>query len=110
MADESWRLDQDEIVLLTDVEKETLNVLEKLVATPGWAIVQKWASINADEQLGYLINASSWEQNRLAWAARFVYMQLANFEQVMTSDFKLKALNRKAEIIEKEEEEARELT
>jgi hypothetical protein len=37
-------------------------------------------------------------------------MQLANFEQVMTSDFKLKALNRKAEIIEKEEEEARELT
>jgi hypothetical protein len=107
---ENWRLDQEDLARLTDLEKDTLNTLEKLVESPGWKLVDAWAKASADEQLGYLINAGNWEQNRMAYAARFVYLQLANFEQVMTSEFKLKSMQRAQEIEEKAEVEERELT
>ena len=106
---DNWRLDQDDLTFLTDVEKETLSQLEKLVQSPGWEIVTAWAKANAEEQTHFLINARSWDENRVAWAGRFVYNQLANFEQVLLSEFKVMAQQRAVERAKDASEEDEEL-
>lgn len=73
-------LDREDLVHLPDEHKDRLRALESLFESDGWKWIKAWAVANADERLGRLIGASSWEQNRTEFGARFAYLHMLNIE------------------------------
>lgn len=74
-------LDVEDLALLPDEHKTRYRLLEELFGSEGWKWIKAWAVANADERLNRLINAQSWESNRIETGARFAYLHLLNMEE-----------------------------
>lgn len=80
-------LDLNALKHLTDAQKESYMKAEKFFASEFWPWLQTWAKANAAQQLDRVINAETWEFNRLAYGARFAYDTMANLENITNYEF-----------------------
>jgi hypothetical protein len=82
---------------LTPEQQARYKELEKLFTSPGWALFKEFAELEAKMQLDRLVNASSWDQNRLATGARAAYTHVANLQEITELQFsQLAETNREA--------------
>jgi hypothetical protein len=72
---------------LTPDQQVRYKELEKLFTSPGWALFQEFAALEAQAQLERLISASTWETNRLATGARAAYTHVANLQEITELQF-----------------------
>jgi len=82
-------LSMEEIGLLSDTQKQRYAELERLFEQPAWNTVKLWATNNAREQEVRLINAATWDENRIAAGARAAYLHVLNIEEVTEHEFRL---------------------
>jgi hypothetical protein len=61
--------------------------LERLFASPGWKDVEAWILVNKMESVGRVLNASSWEQNRVAHGARLAFQMMEEMPQATELEF-----------------------
>ena len=80
-------LDMTELQHLTAEQKTAYMEAEKMFASDFWPWVRNWAERNAAEQADRLINASTWDFNRVATGARYAFTLLSKLEEVTESEF-----------------------
>lgn len=80
-------LDIQQLHLLTDQQKAAYMQAEKMFSSDFWIWMQKWAEDNAAEQRERVVNAATWDFNRVATGARYAFELLANLEKVTETEF-----------------------
>lgn len=95
-------MDLELIQHLSDEQKERYTNLVRLFEMPGWAIIKKWAVINAEESRDRGASAPSWEANRIALGERIVYDVLRQMEDITEREYTLLAEENAAKVEEEE--------
>lgn len=80
-------MDLEQIQFLDPEQKETYMRLERLFETPGWTDLMKWALVNKMATAERQLNASNWEQNRVAYGARLAFDMLTEFEKATEMEY-----------------------
>lgn len=80
-------LNELQISLLDDQQRERYNALEKLFESPGWKIIQEFAETSAQAQADRALAATDWPTNRTAIGARAAFIQVANLQQITEIEF-----------------------
>lgn len=99
-------LNELQLSLLTDQQRERYNKLESLFEHPGWKIVQEFAETSAGSQAERSLNARTWDEHRLATGARMAFAQVANLPVVTENEFSNLAAQQAQAKEETEEDEA----
>ena len=80
-------LDLQQLQLLNDQQKAAYMHSEKMFASEFWPWIKQWAEANAAEQRERVVNAATWDFNRVATGARYAFELLANLEKVTEAEF-----------------------
>ena len=80
-------MDQNQINALTPGQKERYSKLESLFEHPGWAIVEQWAQLNADEHRDRAAFAQTWDANRVSVGARTAFALVVNLRNATEAEF-----------------------
>lgn len=80
-------LNELQISLLTDEQRQRYNALEKLFDSQGWQIVQEFAQTSAEAQAVRALDAQDWASNRTAIGARAAFIQIASLQQITETEF-----------------------
>lgn len=80
-------LNELQLSLLTDEQRERYSALESLFEHPGWKIVTEYALAGATAQAQRALNASNWNEHQLATGARLAYTQVAGLPEVTDVEF-----------------------
>jgi hypothetical protein len=80
-------LNEVQLSLLTDQQRERYSKLESLFEHPGWKIVQEFADTSASAQAQRALEAPNWDQHRLATGARHAFAQVASLQEVTENEF-----------------------
>jgi hypothetical protein len=91
-------LDQDTLKYLPPHDKERYSKLEKLFGSEGWAEIERWAVVNRMMSVERQLNATSWEQNRVAFGARQAFEMLEQLRESTEREFIQMAEDAKAAI------------
>lgn len=86
-------MDLEQLKYLTPEQKDTYMRMERLFGSPGWEDVMQWALVNKAAAGKRQMDATSWDQNRVAYGARLAFEMLeqlatgteAEFEQFAAS-------------------------
>jgi hypothetical protein len=81
------QLNEVQLSLLTDQQRDRYNKLESLFEHPGWKIVQEFAETSAAAQSQRALEAPNWDQHRLATGARVAFTQIAQLPLVTENEF-----------------------
>lgn len=72
---------------LTDEQKSEYMELARVFAEPGWQKVVKAYQEKTEAMVTAGANATSWEENRIAYGLRLAYEEFATLEEVTESMF-----------------------
>lgn len=84
---ETKRLDLDQLMYLTDEDKNRYSKLETLFAQEGWQLLVELAQKLAVEAHNRAANAASWDQNRVNLGLRMAYEHIATIEQATHNEY-----------------------
>jgi hypothetical protein len=73
-------LDGEDLVWLTDQEKEDYSLLSHMFDSPAWALFTKLIGTSVDSAATRLIQASSWEANRMAKGEMDAYLRILGYQ------------------------------
>lgn len=80
-------LNELQLSLLTDEQRERYNKLESLFEHPGWQIVSEYAQAGVTSQGLRAVNAQSWAEHQQATGARLAFAQVASLPDVTDTEF-----------------------
>lgn len=80
-------LNEVQLSLLTDDQRERYAKLESLFEHPGWQIVQEYAQAGVASQAQRAMNATSWNEHQQATGARLAFSQVAALPDVTHAEF-----------------------
>lgn len=84
-------LDNQQLNALAPVERERYMELERLFASKGWRIFIATAKDNANAAYAVGANASTWEENRVAYGNRMAWQYVLALEEATEQEFEAKA-------------------
>lgn len=91
------RLSPQEIMAwIGDVERDRFVKFQSVFESDGWPLIVELATARAYAAGLEGANATTWEQNRIAYGARSVWEQIARLAENCTADFELVASEAKA--------------
>lgn len=96
-------LNESQLAMLTDEQRERYNKLESLFEHPGWQIVKEFVDASATSQGLRALNAVSWNEHQQATGARLAFTQVANLPEVTYNEFANLAAEALAELEEADE-------
>lgn len=91
-------MDQNLLMYLPDEAAERFNRLEKLFGSEGWQEIERWAVVNRMVSAERQLNATTWEQNRVAYGARQAFEMLEQLRDTTEKEFTQMAEDAKAAI------------
>lgn len=80
-------LNEVQLSLLTDEQRDRYSKLEKLFEHPGWKIVQEYAQAGVTSQGMRAMNAINWNEHQQATGARLAFAQVASLPDVTHTEF-----------------------
>jgi diphthamide synthase subunit DPH2 len=80
-------VDLEQLKYLTDDQKDKYLAYEKVFDQKGWGFILGWLQGQIQEQAVRAINASSWDDHRVATGARIAYEQLASLRESVEAEF-----------------------
>jgi hypothetical protein len=80
-------LNELQLSLLTDEQRDRYAKLESLFEHPGWDIVKEYAQAGAVSQGQRAMNATSWPEHQQATGARYAFAQVASLPEVTYTEF-----------------------
>jgi hypothetical protein len=98
-------MDLDALKYLSDEDKNTYMILERLFSQPGWKLVVALAeklSLEARDRAAF---AKSWDDNRIAIGQGYAYNHIASFEDSTQAEFEQKAGAAKEKAADKDEDD-----
>ena len=98
-------MNPEDLKYLTDEQKTRYMMLDRLFNQPGWAVVVELAKTRAMEQRDRAAFAKSWDDNRTALGAGFVYNEFSQLQETTDMEFAQLALNAKQAAQEEDETE-----
>lgn len=96
-------LNELQLSLLTDEQRDRYNKLESLFEHPGWKIVEEYAQAGVTSQAQRAMNAQSWPEHQQATGARLAFSQVAQLPDVTHTEFA--NLAAEAALVREEEDE-----
>lgn len=96
-------MDQDLVKYLPPEQAERYGRLEKLFGEAGWQEIERWAVVNKVLSVDRQLNATTWEQSRVAYGARQAFEMLEQLRESTEKEFAQMAEDARAA---KEEQEA----
>jgi hypothetical protein len=81
-------LDQDIPQWLSEPAKENFLNLRSMFESDGWKLVMDLAGTKANEALLLLAEAKTWEQNRVYYGQRQIWIGLSELETRITNEFR----------------------
>ncbi len=80
-------LNEMQLSLLTDEQRDRYASLESLFEHPGWKIVSEFADASVQQQANRALNATNWNEHQLATGARAAFLQIVNLQDVTETEF-----------------------
>jgi hypothetical protein len=81
------QLNEVQLSLLTDEQRERYAKLEDLFDHPGWEIVKQYAEAGVASQGMRAMNATSWAEHQQATGARLAFQQVAALPEISYNEF-----------------------
>lgn len=80
-------LNELQLSLLTDEQRERYAALESLFEQPGWKIVSEFLTASVTAQSQRALNAGNWNEHQLATGARHAFAQVLHLPEVTEAEF-----------------------
>lgn len=80
-------MDLNDLKYLSDGSKEVYNALTRMFESEHWKAVVHWADTNAKEQVERIVNAQTWDVNRLATGERAAFLKIVHLEATTENEF-----------------------
>lgn len=80
-------LNEETLAALPDEYKSRYRALEAMFGSEGWGWVKVWATAHQQEQLLRIVNAGSWEDNRIAKGGLLTFERILGIEQEVEAEY-----------------------